>query len=118
MRRLQFETLEDRRVCALVFGDGAANKELAKDFPYVGWVENSDAGIVAFNGSSVLISPNWVLMSGHQVFKIDGDLNSKYDSFRVGFGLNFSSDRGENQLASEVFVHPDYKDPQIRDGGF
>ncbi len=110
MRRLKFETLEDRRVCALVFGDGAANRELAKDFPFVGWVEDSDAGRVEFNGSCVLIAPHWVLMSAHQALKVDNDRSTIYDSFRVGFGSSVFTDRGENQVASEIYINPTYTD--------
>ena len=118
MRRLQFEMLEDRRVCALVFGDGSANLELAAEFPYVGWVETTDAiNGTKLDGSAVLVRPNWVLMSGHQAFIVDNDITSFFDSFRVGFGNNYLTSRGENQIASEIFVHPAYKDPQIRDGG-
>ena len=109
-KRLQFETLEDRRVCALVFGDGAANLQLGKDFPYLGWVERTDAGKLEFGGSSVLVAPKWVLMSAHQIFRTSNDLASKYEGFRVGFGLNYFSDRGENQSVSQVFVNPTYTD--------
>ncbi|MCY2973864.1 MAG: trypsin-like serine protease [Planctomycetota bacterium] len=101
----------------LIFGDGAANLALGANFPYVGWVESIDGGNTQFNSSGVLIAPNWVLLSGHQTLAVDSDLNTRHGSLRVGFGSNVFTNRGENQIASEVFLHPAYKDPQIRDGG-
>lgn len=96
----------------LIITDDIHYLQRAQLYPNVGWTERSDAEYgTAFNGSGVLIHPNWVLFSGHQALYNDFDLSTTYDSFRVGFGSNYLTNPGENQVASELFIHPTYGGP-------
>ncbi|TWU37471.1 Trypsin [Novipirellula aureliae] len=95
----------------LITGLDSEHLALADEHPYVGWYEVDD-GVngTTFGASGVLIDPHWVLMSAHGALSVDNDLSSTYDSFRFGFGPNFNTNRGENMLASELFLHPSYRD--------
>ncbi|QDS98216.1 trypsin-like serine protease [Adhaeretor mobilis] len=67
-----------------------------------------DGGVATFGGSSVLINEHWVLTAAHALIANDGKLKSFSEGYRVGVTDNFLNGLGENQHATEWFLHPDY----------
>lgn len=86
----------------------SAYLEFADTFPNVGWLGTVESGATSFGGSAVLINENWVLTAAHAVLSVDSNTNSVYEGYRVGFTDDIFADPGENQFASELFIHPDY----------